>query len=803
MITCGTKPNNSMLTNYFLLAWRHLNRDKGYSAINIIGLAAGMALTLLIALWITDEMSFDHYAPDHRRLGIAMHYTYLGDQNGTSETIPMPWGEAFRTQYSNLFTSTALTSGSPFDGLVSYGDHVVNGKALWAQIQLPQMFGFRFIKGDLAAAKDPSTVLISRSLATALFANTDPIGKTIKGGNQIDFRVGGVYEDLPRNTTFYGLQVILPWYNKGNGYRNSSTDWFDHDGNLYVELAPGLTAEQASARIRQLPMPHLTSLNIKGLVEEAFIHPIDKAHLWNIFKNGKPDGGPIRFVWLFGIIGVFVLLLACINFMNLSTARSERRAKEVGIRKTIGSLTRQLIAQFLSESVLVAFIAVLVALVIVGLALPFFNQLAAKNMYIPWGELLFWVSLLGFALFTGLLAGSYPAFYLSRFNPVKVLKGTFKAGRLASLPRQVLVVLQFTVSLTLIIGTIIVFRQIMYSKDRPVGYTREGLITVDMNTPEIGQHYEALRTDLIQKGLAADVAASDMTTTNFANGNPMEWTGKRPDQLAVTFNNVNVTPDYGHTIGWRIISGRDFSRDYPTDSNAVVLNEKAVRDMQVKDPVGLRVKLFDKEYHVIGVAANMVSASPYDTIQPAVFVGGSYTGVMIVRIKPGLTTHAAFAQMEPIFKKYNPASPFIYKFVDQEYAAKFAAEERIGNLAAVFTGLAIFISCLGLFGLAAFVAEQRTKEIGVRKVLGAGVFNLWGLLSKEFLRLTAISMLIAMPLSWYGMHRWMENYAYHAPLSWWIFAGASAGILLITLATVSFQSLKAAFMNPVRSLRTE
>jgi putative ABC transport system permease protein len=792
-----------MPSTYFRLAWRHLTRDKGYSAINIIGLAAGMALTLLIALWITDEMSFDHYSPDHRRLGMAMHYTYLGDQNGTSEVIPMPWGNAFRSQYPHLFSSTALTSGTAFDGLVSYGDHVVNGKALWAQIQLPQMFGFRFTKGDLAAAKDPSTVVISQSLATALFGKTDPIGKTVKGGNQIDFRVGGVYEDLPRNTTFYGLQVVLPWYNKANSYRNASTDWFDHDGNLYVELAPGVTAEQASARIRQMSMPHLTNLNMKGLVEEAFIYPLDKAHLWNNFKNGKPDGGPIRFVWLFGIIGVFVLLLACINFMNLSTARSERRAKEVGIRKTIGSLTRQLIAQFLSESVLVAFIAVLIALVIVGLALPFFNQLAAKDMYIPWGEPLFWLSLLGFALFTGLLAGSYPAFYLSRFSPVKVLKGTFKAGRLASLPRQVLVVLQFTVSLTLVIGTIIVFRQIMFSKDRPVGYTREGLITVDMNTPEIGQHYEALRTELIQKGLAADVAASNMTTTNFTDGNTMEWTGKRPDQLAVQFNNVNVTPDYGHAIGWHIVSGRDFSRDYPTDSNAVVLNEKAVKDMQVKDPIGLQMKLFDKGYHVIGVAANMVSESPYDTIQPAVFVGGGYTGVMIIRIKPGLATRAALAQMEPDFKKYNPASPFIYKFVDQEYAAKFAAEERIGNLAAVFTGLAIFISCLGLFGLAAFVAEQRTKEIGVRKVLGAGVLNLWGLLSKEFLKLTAISILIAMPVAWYAMHLWIMNYAYHADLSWWIFASAGAGILLLTLLTVSYQSLKAALMNPVRSLRTE
>ncbi len=788
-----------MFRNFLTIALRNLQKHRVHSIINIAGLAAGMAITLLIGFWITDELAFDHYAPEYRRIGIAMHYSYLNDQNGTGDVTPIPWGDAFRNQYPDLFTRTAMSDGSGFEALMSYGEKVVSGRVVWAQMELPQMFGFRFVKGDVASAKDPSTVLISQSLATALFGNTDPIGRTVKGGNQVEFRVGGVYEDLPRNNRFYGLEAILPWYNKVNSYFNTNTDWQDHNASLYVELAPGITAEQATARVRHVPSPH-----IKDLHEDAFIYPLDKAHLWSEFKNGKPDGGPIRFVWLFGIIGAFVLFLACINFMNLSTARSERRAKEVGIRKTIGSLTRQLIVQFLGESVLVALIAVAFALLIVQLVLPFFNQLSAKDMQIPWTAPFFWFGLLGFALLTGLLAGSYPAFYLSSFNPIRVLKGTFKAGRLASLPRQALVVLQFTVSLTLVIGTIIVFRQILYTKDRPVGYAREGLVNIEMNTPEIRDHYEALRTELIQNGVAVDVAASDMKVTNFAEVNGMEWPGKRPEQIAVVFNNVDITPDYGHTIGWRIVSGRDLSRDYPTDSSAVILNVKAVKDMGVKDPLGLPVKLFGKQYHVVGVAADIINASPYDTIAPAVFVGGRYIGGdIIVRIKPGMATHTALARMEPIFKKYNPASPFIYKFVDDEYAAKFAAAERIGNLAAVFTGLAIFISCLGLFGLAAFVAEQRTKEIGVRKVLGAGIFNLWSLLSKEFLGLTVLSILIAVPLSWYGMHKWIANYAYHAPLSWWIFGASSAGILLVTILTVSYQSLKAALMNPVHSLRTE
>jgi ABC-type antimicrobial peptide transport system permease subunit len=719
-------------------------------------------------------------------------------QSYTFSTVSMAMGQAFRRQYADLFTRTALTSGSN-KHLFSYGDKILSASALWAQQELPVMFGFRILQGSVASAKDPSTALISQSLATALFGKDDPIGKTIKADNEIELRVGGVYEDLPLNTSLNGIEVLMPWYNKANNYYNSNTDWNDHNGSLYVELAPGVTAAQATQRIHLLPTPLFKSWR-----EEALVYPLDKAYLYDEFTNGQPSGsGHIRFVWLFGTIGGFVLLLACINFMNLSTARSEKRAKEVGIRKTIGSLKGQLIAQFLSESVLVALIAFFLAVLLVEMTLPFFNQLAAKKMQLPWNNVLFWLIILAFALFTGVLAGSYPAFYLSRFRPVQVLKSSFKAGRYASLPRRVLVVLQFTVSLTLIIGTVIVFRQIMYTKDRPVGYSREGLFTVAMNTPEIWKHYEALRTELVGSGLVANVAASDMTLTGFNNGNALEWRGKRPDQNDIMFHDVNVTPDYGSTIGWSMLRGRDFSRDYATDSSAMILNAAAAEKIGIKDPVGETMKFFEKNYTVIGVSANMVNNSPYDTVEPAIFLGGRSTGQIIVHIKPGLSAHTALAGIEPIFKKYNPASPFLYQFVDEEYTAKFAGEERIGNLAAVFTGLAIFISCLGLFGLASFVAEQRTREIGVRKVLGAGLLSLWALMSKEFLGLVALSLLIAIPLSRWAMGKWLQNYNYRAPMPWWIFAAAGAGILLITLATVSYQSLKAATMNPTKSLRSE
>ncbi len=805
-----------MISSFLRIAIRNLRRHRTNSFINIAGLAAGMAITLLIGLWIADEYSFDHYHSNHARIVQVMvrqevtgntlrHLVASGYTSMAGYTISTAVGPAIRTGYEDIFEKTAMVTHYRSPSLLNVGDKAISCPGEWAQYSFPEIFGFHMLLGTATALKDPSTVLISGSAATALFGHDNPLGKIIRRDAKSTFVVGGVYEDLPQNSTFYGTELLLPWDMKEMRWLNQNTDWNDHSAQLFALLAPNVTPEQATARIKSLPTAHV---NIPDVKEYLMAYPLDRIHLHGDFKFGVPDGGRIRFVWFFGIIGGFVLLLACINFMNLSTARSERRAKEVGIRKTIGSLRSQLIVQFLGESILFALIALLFANLIAGLALPFFNSLSAKEMRLPLHNPVFWLYSLAFALVTGVLAGSYPAFYLSAFQPVKVLKGLLRAGRSATVLRQVLVTLQFTISLSLIIGTIVVFRQITFAKDRSPGYTREGLVTIPINTDTLRQHYDALRNELLASGVVSNVAESSLPTTAFMNGNPAKWEGQTEDQKMVMFNNVNISPEFGPTVGWKILQGRDLSRDYPTDSSAAILNAAALRAMGIGDPIGRQIEFAPfgqpmKTYHIVGVAGDMLANSPYEAIGPAIFLGDGWLADMTIRIRPGTSAHTALAAMEKIFKKFNPASPFIYQFNDEDYAQKFAAENRIGNLGAVFAGLAIFISCLGLFGLASFMAEQRTREIGVRRVLGAGVFNVWALLSMDFLKLVLLSMVISMPLVFYGMHRWLERYPIHAPLSWWIFASSGAGILAITVLTVSYQSLKAAFMNPVRSLRVE
>jgi len=510
-------------------------------------------------------------------------------------------------------------------------------------------------------------------------------------------------------------------------------------------------------------------------------------------------------VWLFGIIGAFVLLLACINFMNLSTARSEQRGKEVGIRKSIGSLRTQLITQFLSESFLVVCLAFMLTIILVSLSLPTFNTLSGKQMTLPFHHVGFWAISLGFMLIAGLLAGSYPALYLSSFQPAKVLKGVMKAGRSATLPRRVLVIVQFTVSVTLIIGTLVVYRQIQFTKDRPIGYDRNGVVMLQQSSTQFNGKFEVLRNELKRTGAVQEVAESSSPLTQvWSNNGGFDWEGKDPS-LQADFATIWSTTEYGETVGWKIVEGRDFSRDIASDTTAIIINQAGIKFMGIEDPVGKTVKWGKNgEYKIIGVVSDLVMGSPfYDVKQTMYFNAKENDNWMILKLNPALSTHEALGRAEQVFKQYLPGVPFDYKFADLEHAQKFASEERIGTLSGIFAGLAVFISCLGLLGLASFVAEQRTKEIGIRKVLGASVVSLWQMLSKDFVILVLAACLIAIPLSYYFTHDWLKNYPYHTALSWWIFAVTVAGAIALTLMMVSFQAIKAALSNPVKSLRSE
>jgi ABC-type antimicrobial peptide transport system permease subunit len=503
--------------------------------------------------------------------------------------------------------------------------------------------------------------------------------------------------------------------------------------------------------------------------------------------------------------------------MNLSTARSEKRAKEVGIRKAVGSVRSQLVNQFFSESFLVVGMAFGGTILLVLVLRPWFNMVADKRIALPWSEAPFWLVSLGFVGITGLLAGSYPAFYLSSFQPIKVLKGSgstsaFRArvGGLAVAPRKVLVVVQFTVSLTLIIGTIIVYRQIQHTKNRPLGYDSNGVVMIEMMSPAFYGKYDLLKAELTKTGAVQEIAESSSPMTGvWSNSSDFSWPGKDP-ALDPDFSNIFVTHDFGKTVGWQFKEGRDFSRTFTTDSSAIIINEAAVKFMGLKHPIGTVVRRggrFDpqiKDFTIVGVIKDVLTESPYEPVKQAIyFMDYENVNWIMLKLNPARSASESIAVVEATFKKHIPSAPFGYVFADQEFGNKFASEERIGTLAGGFAILAIFISCLGLFGLASFTAEQRTKEIGVRKVMGASVLSLWSLLSKDFVVLVIVACLIAVPISYYYLNNWLNTYNYHTELSWWIFAGAALGTLIITLLTVSYQSIRAALLNPVKSLRSE
>ncbi|HWD88477.1 MAG TPA: ABC transporter permease [Mucilaginibacter sp.] len=805
--SCEKLNRNRMFRNYLKMAWRNTLHNKVYSALNIAGLAAGMAVALLIGLWVVNQYSYDRFLPGYQQLyQVEMNLTSQHSGTTTQTSIALPLTDVLRKEIPGI----KYVAESDALGLMNHG-LLVGDKKLYlgggaAGADFFKMFQYPFAKGNAnSALKDMYSIVLTESTAKALFGDADPMGKEVRFDNSQNLKVTGVLKDIPKNSTlqfnyitpFAFAEATQDWVKLGR------TKWTWNSFSAYVALEPGVSYAQVAPKIRDIVDKRSPEMHVSK--PEVFLHPLNDWHLYNDFKNGRVAGGFVEYVRLFSIIGMLVLAIACINFMNLSTARSEKRAREVGVRKAIGSARIDLVYQFLLESVMITLISFLLGLLLVMLALPAFNTLTGGDVRIPYGNIGFWGIMIVFVLVTGLIAGSRPAFYLSSFNPVKVLKGSIQMGRWASMPRKVLVVVQFTCSIALIISTVIVYQQIQYVKNRPTGYSADRLVMTDMNS-DLSQHYDALRNDLLSSGLVESVASSTSPATQvYSHFSLDKWPGKVAGEESVNIGGIWISDDYFKTLGMTIAAGHNFKGDWKSDTLNVIVNEATVRRIGLKDPVNqlITINFNAKPVRIIGVVKDALMDSPYKPVEPAVFGHNPYGFVATYRLAKNAETHTAIEKIGKIFDKYNPAYPFQYKFVDTEYGHKFNLEVLVGKLAGIFAGLAIFISCLGLFGLAAYVAEQRTKEIGIRKVLGASIAQVWLMLSRDFIVLVVISCVIASPVAFYYLHNWLEKYSYRISIGVGVFIASGIAAIVITLFTISFQAIKAAVANPVKSLRSE
>ncbi len=788
-----------MLKNYFTIAFRNLTKNSFYSFINISGLSVGIASAVLILLWVTDELSFNRFHKNYDQL----YQVYLSQElaNGivTDNALPYPAKEAIKNNSSQVKHIVMTNWGE--GNLFTVGENRFNKMSLSVTEDFLKMFSFDLLKGNPETAlADPTSIVLTESTAKALFGDQDPINKLVKIDNDREQKVTGIIKDIPEQSTFQ-FDILLPFafYEATQSWvRNAKDNWANNTFQMYVELQPNSLLADANKSIKDLVKENKK----EALTEELFLHPMDQWRLYTNFENGKTSGGMIEYVQLFTLIAVFVLIIACINFMNLATARSESRAREVGIRKSVGSRRKELIFQFLGESILITFIAFLVGLVMVEVLLPFYNTMVDKKLFIDYNNIWIWISALGLVLLTGIVAGSYPAFYLSAFQPVKVLKGKVQVGKGASTPRKVLVTLQFGFSILLIIGTIVIYQQIQHVKNREMGYDRENLMLI-WTTSDIERNFETLRQELTGTGVVKSVAKSNSPITAIFATNEVEWEGM-PEGPPVEFTTIATEYDYTQTMGIKMIEGRDFSRDFKSDSAAAVINKTALNQMGLTSPLGTKMKMHGTELTIVGVMEDVVMGSPYRPIDPLVMIyDPAWSSTIAVRLEATNDLPATVAKVETIFKKIGPSYPFEYRFADVAFEKKFSTISLISRLAMLFAFLAIFITCLGLFGLAAFTTEQRTKEIGIRKVMGATVSNLVLLITKDFSRLVILSFVISAPLAWWAMNNFLERYPYRIAIAWWILPLAGMVALVLAILIVSTQALRAARNNPSHSLRSE
>jgi len=781
--------------------WRSLLKNKFYTVINIAGLTVGMASAILILLWIQNEMSHDRFHAKVDRIYLANNRDKINGEMFAWNTTPHPLGLAVKKDYPEVEDVVRINDyGANF--LLSVGDKHFSLHGQFVDSGYFNVFSFPLLEGNAHTALNSiSNIVLTKQLAIKLFGNENALGKIVRIDSADNFVVTGVLKDLPNNTRFK-YEYLLSWaYATKKGMDDQS--WGNNSVQTYILLKPGVSQATFDAKIKNITIDH--TKDGEKSTTQVFTQALGDTWLYSNTENGYYVGGRIEKVRLFSIIAVLILVIACINFMNLSTARSEKRGKEVGIRKVAGAHRSLLIAQFIGESVILAIISGFFAITIVQAVLPFYNKLVGVELFIDYHNPSYWVFTIIFVLVTGLLAGIYPAFYLSSFRPVQVLKGTFKMSSAVVTPRKVLVVLQFTFAITLIICTIIVENQIKYAQKRTSGYSRDNLAFLIM-FGDARKNYELIKRDLLSSGAATAVAqTSAPMTESWGDSWGFSWEGSTAADLRTDFSMFSADDDFTRTMNVTILQGRNIDiQNYKTDSTACLLNEAAVKAMRLKNPIGQTIKNGNTSLHVVGVIKNFIMGTPYQQVSQMI-IGGPSFGYNVINFR--LNTQPTFAEnlakAESVFKRYNPEYPFNCRFYDQEYNLKFQDEKQTGMLAGLFAQLAIFISCLGLLGLATYMAETRIKEIGIRKVLGASVRGITALLSKDFLKLVLISFLIASPVAWFLMSEWLAGFSYRVSIEWWVFAFAGIASATIAFLTVSFQAIRAALANPVKSLRTE
>ncbi|RZN82549.1 MAG: ABC transporter permease [Winogradskyella sp.] len=793
-----------MIRKHFKIGIRNILKNKGFFGLNVGGLIIGLTSVILISLWVHSELSYNKELSNYNNIASVMQNRTFAGEIDTNIGQAMQLAPVLRNEYGNHFKHV-VTSTRSSDFEITYNENIVIANGRFTEPDITHLLDLEMIDGSRAALEDISSVLISESTAKSIFGDDNPIGETLKLNSVLDMKVAGVYKDLPKNSSFNKLNFIAPFerlktsqkYDERLGWGNR---WFQ----VFTQLENNSSISNVSALIKDVAK---NSNPEDSGDPQLFLFPISKWHLYSEFKNGVSVGGKIESVTVFSIIGIFILLLACINFINLTTANALKRGKEVGVRKTLGSSRKQLIFQFFTESFMLILFSFCIALTLAFIILPQFNTITLKEVTVPFDKFSFWLASLSLIIITAILSSLYPSVYLSSFKPVKALKGVNDNTKSPLVLRKTLIITQFVISSVLIIGTLTIVSQINHVKDRPIGFDKDLLVSVPINNSRVLQGFESIKNELLESIHIDQVTASDVRVTGtYTTNGGFDWKGKDPN-FEEEFYTIRATHGFGKMVDWEILEGRDFSREFASDSLAFLINETAAKYMNLENPIGEFVNWGgDETYKIIGVVKDMVTLSPFDPIVPTLYVlhHGDYLNYVNIKLASNTgNVETAIGKIESVFKKYNPENLFTYRFLDDEYQENFETEKRTAKLVGIFSIVAIFISCLGVLGLSIYMAIQRKKEIGIRKVLGASVKSIWQLLSKQFVILVAISLLISMPIGYYFSSQWLMEYSYRINLNFWIFVLAGGITIGITLITVSFQAIKAAIANPVDSLKTE